>query len=439
MNNKKYFKNILLTLNRIIIGTIIGLLISIIIARSLGPENQGIFSLILLLPTILVTFTNFGVGVSTVYLMQKSKYKLFDVIKTNYIISIFLSIFTIIIGFTVIYLSDELFFSTVDLSLLLIALIAVPPLLNNQFIQTVFQGLEDFKTFNIVLVVGQSINLVIILLLSIINSLTILTSLIAYICSNIGITFILFYMIKKKLKFNYKEGTFDKKYLQESIEYGVKSHLSNILAFLNYRVDMLIIAFLLNPIQVGYYTIAVNITERIWFLSQAVSTVLFPRISKMSDEEAKVQLTTFTIKIMLLTSIIMGVILLFLSDIFVNILFGSEYQMSAIILVYLIPGIVFGSISRLIANDFAGRGKPEYNLYTSIFTLISNIVLNFILIPIFGVIGAALATSITYLINLILKCILYRRLTKVSYKNLLLLNIADINHIKIFFKIFKKQ
>src|SRR3990167_8067384 len=52
-------------------GAFVGIVVSIIIARTLGPEGKGIYSLLLLAPTLLVTFGNFGLNVSNVYFYGK--------------------------------------------------------------------------------------------------------------------------------------------------------------------------------------------------------------------------------------------------------------------------------------------------------------------------------------------------------------------------------
>ena len=64
-------------------------------------------------------------------------------------------------------------------------------------------------------------------------------------------------------------------YAKDSLIFGLKGHISNVLSFINYRIDIFIIAYFLDDIAVGIYSVAVLISERIWLVSQSVSSVLF--------------------------------------------------------------------------------------------------------------------------------------------------------------------
>ncbi|WP_269851929.1 oligosaccharide flippase family protein [Methanosarcina horonobensis] len=53
-----------------------------------------------------------------------------------------------------------------------------------------------------------------------------------------------------------------KNYTKECLGYGWKAHLSNILAFVNYRADLFLVNFFLTPAATGIYLIAVQIAEK---------------------------------------------------------------------------------------------------------------------------------------------------------------------------------
>jgi len=88
--------------------------------------------------------------------------------------------------------------------------------------------------------------------------------------------------------------------------------------------------------------------------------------------------------------------------------FGAEYQASFEPFLWLLPGVIAGAGARVLSNAIAASGHPEWNFYVSLIVVGTNILGNFILIPVFGLLGAAVATSIAYTLNAIIKLILVR-------------------------------
>jgi O-antigen/teichoic acid export membrane protein len=66
---------------------------------------------------------------------------------------------------------------------------------------------------------------------------------------------------------------------------------------------------------------------------------------------------------------------------------------------------------RILANDLYGRGKPELNIYISSASFALNIILNVLWIPRFGIIGASLATSISYTFAFLLITAVYSKVS----------------------------
>ena len=87
--------------------------------------------------------------------------------------------------------------------------------------------------------------------------------------------------------------------------------------------------------------------------------------------------------------------------------------------------IVLTAFSRVLANDISARDLPQYNFYTSIVVVLVNVTMNFLLIPKWGIIGAAVATSSAYALNSILKICIYYVVSKNKLAELFLFNEFD--------------
>ncbi len=69
-----------------------------------------------------------------------------------------------------------------------------------------------------------------------------------------------------------------------TLSFGAKSYVQTLAAHLHYRIDLYLIALLLNPEQVAFYSIAVNMTNPILQIPDAIGTVIFPKLAGSSDQ-----------------------------------------------------------------------------------------------------------------------------------------------------------
>jgi O-antigen/teichoic acid export membrane protein len=201
-------------------------------------------------------------------------------------------------------------------------------------------------------------------------------------------------------------------YWRQSLGYGWKASLSNIISFINYRVDVYVVNLYLNPAALGVYALAVRIAEQLGQLSGAVSAVLLPRVSELhADENRQRAITPIAARWTLYLTGAMALGVLVIGRLVINIL-GADYSDSFSALVVLLPGIVSLALSRVLANDIAARGRPDLNIYTSLITIMVEVPSIFFLIQPFGVVGAAMASTMAYSAQAITSLVFYARLSK---------------------------
>jgi len=176
---------------------------------------------------------------------------------------------------------------------------------------------------------------------------------------------------------------------------------------------------------VGFYAVAVGLAERLWFLSESASVVLFPTVSAEKDELTKKTFTPLVSRSVLLITAVGAAILFLISQWVVVLLYSSEYLPAIQLFRILLPGIVFLSADRILANDIAGRGLPLLNTYVGAVGIVVQIVLNLLWIPALGATGAAWATSISYGLTTALRLWLYRRLSGNSLATVLVPQSSD--------------
>ena len=395
-------------------GAFVGIVVSIIIARTLGPEGKGIYSLLLLAPTLLVTFGNFGLNVSNVYFYGKRNARAQD-LAANSVWAALVFGLVILALFIVAYpLLRERFFTDVPTSYLFAAVATLPAMLLNQYMANLLLATKQTRLFN-----WSNVLQLAVLLATAIFTLLIMkmglaaTVVIADLNVVIGaILMTIFYARTNHLSLRFKPQLF-----KETLIFGLKGYFANVIQFLNYRVDMLIVSAFLGAAAVGFYSVAVNFAEVLWYVPTSIGTVLFPHVANSTNGSANIT----TARVSRQTFLLMGLASLAVAALapwLVPLLFGQEFTPAIQALWYLLPGVLVFSIAKIIGNDFAGRGYVVTNGLVSASALILNIVINLLLVPRLGLIGASLSSSISYTVATVMLIWLFAREAKVHWTRL---------------------
>jgi O-antigen/teichoic acid export membrane protein len=182
--------------------------------------------------------------------------------------------------------------------------------------------------------------------------------------------------------------------------FGIKGHIANLLQFLNYRLDMFVVNYFLGPAAVGIYGVAVSLAELMWFLPDAVGFAVFPRAAA---GRAEVHTAGWRYAVMSTAATAAGAVVLAISaPAIIGIVFSPAFSSAYPALLALLPGAVLMSGAKVLANEIVGRGYPQYNAITAGIALTVTITLDLVLIPRLGIVGAAIATSLAYAIQVAL-------------------------------------
>jgi O-antigen/teichoic acid export membrane protein len=193
--------------------------------------------------------------------------------------------------------------------------------------------------------------------------------------------------------------------------YGLKFCPSLIVNMLNYRADTFIVNALLGSAALGLYATGVGMAEVLLFLPHAVNFVFFTRISSASAAERHA-LTVKTLGASLYLVTLGGILLGILIPYALPVLYGSAFRSSVGVSLCLLPGMLALTIVKILTNAVAGCGRPEFASYTTSIGLVATIALDLILIPRFGILGAAWASVLSYVLWAIVVSLFYVRLMK---------------------------
>ena len=411
----------------------------ILIATIFSPENKGLLSLLMLYVAYAHQIGELGIYQSAVYFT--SKYKNFkqenylpNILSLGHFVSFFLSLIflTILINLNLFgYLNIET--KIIYLLCLILFFLSVSNILYHLLI-----GQKRVLNF-VIIKIFQSIIFLIsnFVLWKTLKNFEIYHTLICYAFSLL-ISFTILVIIHKYNKTSLKfEINF--KVWFNILKFTIKGHPGRILWNLNNKLDFFIISYFMSNYYVGVYSIAVTFAETLSFFASSIGAILLPYIAS-SNKKNSIVLSNLIIKHCTILTLIAGICLMIIGPIFITYVFDLEYHGAIEPLMYLVPGVICLSISRVISNHLVGIGKPELQSYGVGFAFLIMIILNIVLIPKFGIVGAAIASSLAYTIETCIIIYFYLRESSQKLNNIFYIEKYDFElYINILKKILNKK
>jgi len=213
-----------------------------------------------------------------------------------------------------------------------------------------------------------------------------------------ALVFIGYLIIYNHLNISIYSLKFDKKLAIYFLKTGWPMMFVALGVFLYTRVDQIMIRYFLDDKNVGYYSAALRVSEFFNFIPLLIVQSIFPKIVKernKKNEGAYRDLLLIIYKIVVWVSIPFVLIIATFRESIINILYGPDFSYSSDILLILISNLLLYAIGSVNTKILYVENYEIKYMKRSILGVVTNIFLNFILIPLFGEIGAAYSTLIT--------------------------------------------
>ncbi len=370
----------------------IALIVSVIIARVLGPAGQGLYASAIALGAITVQFGSLGLGTSNTYLSAKSPQLLSQLLGNSLSVALICGIVVYLTLYAVQFIDP----SFIPLSGSLFTMVAfwVFPGLIYHYCQSLILGLQKIRFYNI-LDIGYRVSHVFLLGLMIFFGFKSVESF--YFIFLLAIILVATFSVVAS--FIYADAKFpipSMKLFRSSALYGFSAYTAGLFSFLCLRFDLLMLGSMRDAKEAGFYSIAVSLADVLYTLPVVMGMILFAKLSSMSDFEKKRQFV-FKIIGLLMGVMLVGLVLAyFLVGLLIPLLYGEEYIPSVLPFQILLPGIMFLSLSTIVQNFLASTGRSWPMCIGPAIALICNFVLNYLWIPLLGKEGAAWASSVSY-------------------------------------------
>jgi O-antigen/teichoic acid export membrane protein len=217
--------------------------------------------------------------------------------------------------------------------------------------------------------------------------------------------------------------------LQILVKTSATAQFSNIISFLNYRLSYYFLNHFEDTKAIGIFSTGMALSEAVWLVSRSIALVQYSRISNTEDGEYAKQLSFNLVKLSFWASVACILPLALMPSSFFTLLFGPEFGMVKMVILSLCTGIIAISTSTIFSHYFSGTGKYYINNYASLTGLLITIPAGLLLIPVYGMLGAGFAASLSYLAVATFLYITFRRHTG-FHINKILLTRADLAMLK---------
>ena len=202
------------------------------------------------------------------------------------------------------------------------------------------------------------------------------------------------------------------------ISFGIPVTLSIAGYMIIEYTDVLILTYFRTLTEVGLYSVAIPTSKLLMYFAGPLGIVVFPLVAELFAKGKHEAIAKMMEKFYTYATIIlfpMAITILVFPEVVIRVLFGEEYLGAAFALQILTGGAIAFALFTLNASVFAGMGKPKITSSIVAGGALLNLGTCFLLVPRFGIIGAAATTAGTYILLLIVSSVYAWKLSHIHY------------------------
>ena len=415
-----------------ILANLVAYLTRMVLARNLTPAEYGLFYAVFTFVIFFLFFRNLGLGSAMVkYIAEFKIKKKYNAIKTAIISAASFQFLSSLIYGAIFFLSADFlakYYFKNPLSSIMLKLLVLYVLLSILFIicKNILQGFQKFKVFSLVEFSKNSIVLLLLLLFFYIGMKNVFAPIFAYILvCPILFLILLPFALKAFPFFKYKTENF-KPITKQLFLFGLPVLVTSVGGKVIGYVDTLILTHFRTLEEVGIYNVILPSAMLFLYFGISASAVAFPIVSELWAKKDKKRLSG-GLKLLHKYAFVLIIPLVFtvfaFSSLFIKLFFGKEYIAGALALQILLVGVLFYIVAGINNNIIAAIGRPKTVTKIILFSAFINLIANIILIPRYGIEGAAIATSISYLIALLLSTYKVTKFIKIGFPKIIWLKL----------------
>lgn len=427
----KLSKSITLTVSVQIIQFMFSLVGGILIARLLGPSGKGQLTLVITGYSLGIVIAGMGMPVFNAYAAGKEKYSLRNIFFVPTLIT--LCIWSVsIIFFAVCYINRSKFSNNIDWGLIALIFTVLPVGLCTQNLLGILQGIDRIDLYNLVPIVTAVVYMFSIIILVMILKLHLNGALIGWVSSlvvGLVISWYSFWAITSHPSYESKINI-----VKGAISYGPKIWAGQVVGLMNFRLVLFLVGYYLGVAAVGYYALALFFAELLYYIPSAIGISSVPKLAKASPAEA-VRITATGSRYALFCGLLGSIGLAISGRFVIKTLYSDAFLPAVEPILFLLPGVTVYSIAHVTTAYFnAAIGRPLINTAVAAISLVSSTSLMLLLIPTWGLRGAAFAATVGYIIAMAVNMAVFCKLSRLPLAEIILFKPDDLHSIMLWLR-----
>lgn len=422
MNRNSYLRHLALSMGTKLAMIALRLLRNVLLARILGPSERGLFALLSTLPDLISAATSGGLNSAVGY--QAAKQRDLGLLLTQVLVygSLLAGLLTLLCVVLVRQFGADLAV-TVQLGLLAwLLLLAVPMTVLKSGLLTLHNASGGVGAFNTLRLTESLAPLLLFLgLFWMWREQALEAALISWLVGIALVVLLGLWWLGRQHRLRLR---WDRRGQRELLAYSAKSHPDLLFQQLILRSDYLFIGALLGSTALGHYAMASAAAELLLIVPEAVTTPLMKRL--LQQDAGMERLTPLALR--LTATVMLGACLgmALIGQWLIVTLFGADYAPAYPALLALLPGLLGLCYASILRLDLLGKNRPGTVSLLMGAGAALNLLLNVLLIPTWGIVGAAAASSIAYLAVTVAMLVLYCRLSGVPVAHTLIILPSDL-------------
>jgi O-antigen/teichoic acid export membrane protein len=392
--------------------SLLSLVLSVLLARTLGPEGRGVYATATLVALLAGSLGTLGFEMTNVVTLARSPSLAPAALSASLLVAAICGAAGVL---AVNASSAAGLLGNLDGDLIALASAAIPALILTSLLQGMLSGLGFVtRTYGLSLL-GTALALLIVGGTTLLRPGDVKAAVGAFAAYSAVVSLFILTIVVRSTGAKLAR---PQAVLRTGSAFSLTSHAANVAHLLHLRVDIFLVNILLTSEDVGLYVLAQGLCEWIWLLPRAAGAVLFPSVASSEPQAAIVRTartSRFTLTVGGLAALALGVSAGFL----IPLLFGRRFEGSLTPLRILLPGVWLGSTTGVLSAYLTGRGQPRYPLVNALASLSANVGLNLALIPRAGILGAAAASAMTYALSAAINVSFVNRLGPLPLRELL--------------------
>lgn len=185
------------------------------------------------------------------------------------------------------------------------------------------------------------------------------------------------------------------KFMAHQLRVGIQFQPAILFNYLNLRLDVLMLAFYSDARSVGIYSLAITFAELVWLATDSLLVGILERQGNAPEGEA-IAVTVKAVRMNLLMAVVIGIAIAITAPPFIRVVYGDAFHDARYAVWSLLPAAAGMAVWRPISATIARMASPRLTSAISLAALVVNIGANAVLIPAAGIVGAGIASGLSY-------------------------------------------